>query len=208
MAPAAILDAGCGTGRHAEELARRGHNVVLVDASAALLDQARRRLPTAAATRADLCELDLHASFDAIACRGVLNDFIDDKDRDAVLVGFARHLRPGGVLVLDVRDLAGTAERYASGRQTRKVIDTQRGRPTYTSSVSFDGTVLRVEERHELRRDTADVVAEHVLFMRPWTAKELRERLARAGFTNVNLMPGVGRTARDRLLCTATAIRT
>jgi ubiquinone/menaquinone biosynthesis C-methylase UbiE len=208
IAPAEILDAGCGTGRHAEELARRGHNMVLVDASEPLLAQARRRLPTAAASHADLRNLELHASFDAIACRGVLNDFVDDNDRDTVLVGLARHLRPGGVLVLDVRDLAGTAERYSNGRHTKKVIETQRGRLTYTSAASLNGRVLRVDERHELHGRTGDVVAEHVLFMRPWTADELRDRLARAGFTDVSLASGAGRTTRDRLLCTATAIRT
>jgi trans-aconitate methyltransferase len=57
--------------------------------SEALLAQARRRLPTSVATRADLRELELHASFDAIACRGVLNDLVDDENRDAVLIGFA-----------------------------------------------------------------------------------------------------------------------
>lgn len=208
IAPAAVLDAGCGTGRHAEELARRGHSITLVDASEALLAQARHRVPTAEAARADLRKLDLHASFDAIACRGVLNDLIDDEDRDAVLGAFARHLHPGGVLVLDVRELSGTAQRYGTGRQTEQVIDTARGRLTYSSSGSCDGKLLRVAERHELHCHTGAVVAEHVLFMRPWTAAELRDRLTRAGFTDVRLAPGVGRVTNDRLFCTATPIRT
>lgn len=207
-APAEILDAGCGTGRHAEELARRGHNVTLLDASETLLAQARRRLPAAAATRADLRELELRASFDGIACRGVMNDFVDDEDRDAVFIGFGRHLRRGGVLVLDVRDLAGTAKRYVSRRETGTVIETPRGRLTYSSSASFNAGILRVAERHEPHRDTGDVVADHVLLMRPWTGDELRERLARTGFTDVSLAPGAGRSTGDRLLCTATAIGT
>ena len=207
IAPAEILDAGCGTGRHAEELTARGHSVTLVDASEALLAQARRRVPTAAAVRTDLRKLDLHASFDAIACRGVLNDLVDDEDRDAVLGAFARHLRSSGVLVLDVRELSGTAQRYGTGHQAEKVIDTARGPLTYSSLVSFDGKILRVNERHELHRHTGDVVAEHVLFMRPWTAAELRDRLTRAGFTRVSLTPGAGRVTNDRLLCTATPIR-
>ena len=206
-APADILDAGCGTGRHAEELARRGYNVALVDASEALLAQARRRLPSALAIRADLRELELDARFDAIACRGVLNDFVDDEDRDAVLAGFARHLHPGGMVVVDVRERVGTARRYADRRRTEKVIDTPRGRLTYSSSGSFHGGALRVAERHELHRRVGDLVAEHILLMRPWTAEELHERLARAGFTNIALASGAGRPSRDRLFCTATTVR-
>lgn len=37
-----ILDVGCGVGRHAIELARRGHNVTGIDISAGMLDEARR----------------------------------------------------------------------------------------------------------------------------------------------------------------------
>lgn len=35
-----ILDVGCGTGRHALELARRGYSVVGVDLSKSMLDKA------------------------------------------------------------------------------------------------------------------------------------------------------------------------
>jgi hypothetical protein len=40
--------------------------------------------------------------------------------------------------------------------------------------------------------------------MRPWTRKELCERLARAGFYDVEVEPGVGRRTDDRLFVTAT----
>jgi len=46
---AAILDAGCGTGRHARGLIDRGHRVTLMDASERLLAVARGRCPGAPA---------------------------------------------------------------------------------------------------------------------------------------------------------------
>jgi len=113
--PARILDAGCGTGRHAAELARRGYRLDLVDASACLLGQARARLPHAVAHRADLCTLDLGTRYDAITCRGMLNDLLHDQDREAAIAALARHLHGDGLLFLDVRDMDGTRQRYARG---------------------------------------------------------------------------------------------
>jgi 2-polyprenyl-3-methyl-5-hydroxy-6-metoxy-1,4-benzoquinol methylase len=81
-APARVLDAGCGTGRHAAGLARRGYRTELLDASASLLAVARARLPQAPAYHADLCTLDLGTRYDAITCRGVLNDLLDDAGLD------------------------------------------------------------------------------------------------------------------------------
>ncbi len=51
---AVVLDAGCGTGRHAAALAAKGHHVDLADASERLLVQAASRNPSALALHVDL----------------------------------------------------------------------------------------------------------------------------------------------------------
>ncbi len=51
LAGARLLDAGCGTGALAVELARRGADVTAVDISPALIDIARRRCPADLAPR-------------------------------------------------------------------------------------------------------------------------------------------------------------
>ena len=83
---AAILDAGCGTGRYARELARRGYIVDGVDRSPELIEVAKGtvedRTGGVSFAVADITvpPTDRYA---AILCRGVLNDIIDDDRRDA-----------------------------------------------------------------------------------------------------------------------------
>ena len=201
--PARVLDAGCGTGRHAAQLAERGHVVTLVDSSPTLLELARGRLPGAVAVLGDLRTLQLGASFDAVVCRGVLNDLIDDGDRESVLQVFARHLRADGVLVLDVRDRDSTARRYRDGRTAQRRVPLPGGALTFIRRGDMDGQLLRVHERHELCQGDTRRVVDHEFAMRPWTPAELEERLARTGFCEIELGPGAGRPAGDRLLCTA-----
>ena len=93
-----LLDAGCGTGRYAAELARRGYVVQGIDLSAELIEVARRSCKEARISVSfavgDIQRL-ASGRYDAILCRGVLNDFLDDEGREAVLAMFARALRPG-----------------------------------------------------------------------------------------------------------------
>ena len=57
--PGRVLDAGCGTGRVARELARRGVAVVGVDVDAVMLATARAKAPELQWIEHDLASLDL-----------------------------------------------------------------------------------------------------------------------------------------------------
>jgi ubiquinone/menaquinone biosynthesis C-methylase UbiE len=67
---ATILDIGCGTGRHAIELAKRGYSVTAIDFSASQLDQARLNAAAANVTvqfvEADARHLDYNNQFDVV----------------------------------------------------------------------------------------------------------------------------------------------
>jgi 2-polyprenyl-3-methyl-5-hydroxy-6-metoxy-1,4-benzoquinol methylase len=64
-----ILDVGCGTGRHAVELAKRGYEVVGLDLSETLLGKARAKAAEAGVRidfiRADARDLRFDAAFDS-----------------------------------------------------------------------------------------------------------------------------------------------
>jgi SAM-dependent methyltransferase len=92
------LDAACGTGRFAEFLARRGHQVIGVDSSPDMLARARRRVPDGDFRVAGLDRLPLpDDSVDVIVCALAL---VHVARLQPVLAEFARVLRPGGDLVI------------------------------------------------------------------------------------------------------------
>jgi SAM-dependent methyltransferase len=98
-APATVLDAGCGTGRVAIELAGHGIEVVGVDADASMLATARRRAPDLPWIASDLAALDLRRTFDVVVLAGNVPLFTPPGTHAALVAGVARHVAGGGRLV-------------------------------------------------------------------------------------------------------------
>ena len=118
-APARILDVGCGQGTQLLRLARQGHQVTGLDASAGLLADLDRGLAAEAAdvagrvrtVRGDAQQaaaLLAPETFDAVLCHGVLMYFPDPMP---LLGELARLVAPGGFLSLLVRNGNGLAMR-------------------------------------------------------------------------------------------------
>lgn len=109
--PRTVLDAGCGTGRVAIELARRGIAVVGVDVDPGMLAVARRRAPDIEWVEADLATFDLgadrHDHFDAAVMAGNVMLFVQPGTHADVVARVAAHVRPGGVLVAGFQLQAG-----------------------------------------------------------------------------------------------------
>ncbi len=103
-----VLDLACGYGRHALELARRGHSVVGVDITAEYVDEARRRaregdLP-AEFICADLRDVSFHDEFDVVLnlADGAIGYLEDDSENLKIFDLVAMALRPGGRHLLAV----------------------------------------------------------------------------------------------------------
>jgi len=98
---ARILDAGCGTGRVAIELARRGHSVIGVDADPGMLATARTKAPELRWIEADLADLSSHldAQFDIAVLAGNVMIFLTAGTEARVLAEMAGRVVPGGLLV-------------------------------------------------------------------------------------------------------------
>jgi SAM-dependent methyltransferase len=98
--PAAVLDAGCGTGRVAIELARRGYDVVGIDVEPGMLDTARTKAPDLPWILGDLSSADLPAArFDLVVAAGNVMIFLELGTDAVVVSNLARTVVPGGLVV-------------------------------------------------------------------------------------------------------------
>jgi SAM-dependent methyltransferase len=112
-----VLDVGCGTGRHALELARRGIAVHGIDISERFIELARAassasdernpamrgfRSSLATFERADARTMAFDSEFDAVIClcQGAFGMMTAGGEDAAVVAGIARALRPEGRLAL------------------------------------------------------------------------------------------------------------
>lgn len=150
-----VLDLGCGTGRHALAMAGAGARVVGLDATAAMLDRARRKpgVGSIAWVRGSLPgPLPFEdAAFDRVVL-GLVAEHVEPIDR--LMIEAARVLRPGGRCVLSALHPDRTAE-----GQSARFIDPSTGerrsiltfhRPTTAYLDAAAGAGLRLVEQVDL----------------------------------------------------------
>jgi SAM-dependent methyltransferase len=99
--PLSVLDAGCGTGRVAIELQRRGHDVVGTDLDPGMLAVARRKAPELTWVEGDLADPTLLAGrqFDAVVLAGNVLIFVTPGTEGTVLTNLGRLLVGGGRMI-------------------------------------------------------------------------------------------------------------
>ena len=153
---------------------------------------------------------ELRASrYDAILCRGVLNDLLDDRVRETVFAAFGRVLHQAGVLILDVREWEATQERKTREPLFRKRVATSRGLLTFTSVTTLEPVrrELLIDEEHTLETDDEKRSRSFHFVMRCWTKEELQSLLQRNGFKSVAYFgaydSAVAPGATDRLVVVA-----
>lgn len=111
-APRDVLDLGCGTGRVAIRLARRGHRVTALDLDPTFLEEADRRAQAwkvdVVTVAADARSFALDQRFDLVlAPMQLVQLFHGSDERTDMLMAVAAHLRPGGLFAAALMDLEG-----------------------------------------------------------------------------------------------------
>jgi SAM-dependent methyltransferase len=157
-----VLDVGCGPGRHAHALARRGIVVHGIDISARFVALATESLvPGATFERLDARRLPFEAEFDVALslCQGAFGLLTGSGQDAAVLTGMARAVRPGGRVALSAFN-AYFQVRYGDG--------------------TFDPSTGINHERTEVR-DEAGQATTVDLWTHCFTPTELRALVTGAG---------------------------
>lgn len=169
----ALLDVGCGPGRHSHEFARRGVRVTGVDISDRFIELATADAPDGATfQRADARNLGFEPVFDAAIslCQGAFGlggPAVDANDPQllepdlAVLGGIRRALRPGGRFAISA---------FSAYFQLANLEDRD----------SFDAASGVNHERTEIRSETGER-AEADLWTTCYTPRELRLLIEHAG---------------------------
>jgi len=95
-----LLDIACGTGAHLEHLT--GYEVEGLDLDPEMLGVARERLPNVPLHEGDMADFELGKRFDAVVCMFSSIGYVRTEERlRSAVASMARHLEPGGVLVVE-----------------------------------------------------------------------------------------------------------
>lgn len=110
-----VLDAGCGPGRYAMDLAKKGYRIHLVDISEEQLKLAEEKIDEAGLRQSisginclDICDLSEipDASYDAVLCLGGALSYVRGM-RDRAISELIRVAKPGSPLIVSVMSLLG-----------------------------------------------------------------------------------------------------
>jgi len=184
-----ILDLCCGTGNLSELFALSGYEVVGVDRSAAMIEQAIRKAEQhQSGVRyyvQDAAELDLGETFDAIVSLFDSLNNITEPERFAEALRRAyRHLRPDGVFIFDLNT------EYAF---VRKMFDQKQLEPSaplryrWHSQYDTETRLCTVQMEFWVREGEQERYFTEIHTQRAYTGTEVRTMLSTAGFTEVHL---------------------
>ena len=143
LPPAAtVLDLGGGAGRIAHALVDRGHRVTVVDQCQAMLDHVDE---TVERHLADIEELDLGRTFDAVLLASFLINTPHDHQRDEFLATCRRHIDAAGVVFVQRLDpelvpIAVDAESEDAGF-TYAMSDVRHDGPRFAATMAFRSSI-------------------------------------------------------------------
>ena len=178
--PAKILDAPCGEGRLARQLALRGFEMTGVDFSPAFLEEARHRADELhleiAWRQADMRHLDWQQEFDGAFCMGGSFGYFDDAGNASFLKSVAQSLKPGAKFVLDASRVAEGVLPSVQEREWVRVGDI-----LFLQENHYDHVHGRMETEYTFIRDGQ--VQKKTSSDRVYTYREHCQLLEEAGFT-------------------------
>ncbi len=181
---ASVIDVGTGTGQIATILALRGEKrtVVGVDLTLEQLQEAERFRKKASMQQPVLVRGDLFAlpfksaSFDVVISRGVVHH---TQDPEEAIRHIARHVKPGGVVILGYYDGVGRL-----AHRIRRAVARIVGHPVYALDPVLKRGDLDAEKKANWIADQYDHPVEHQMAL-----FQVKHCLEEAGLTWVRSVP-------------------
>lgn len=197
-----ILDIGCGTGRHAIELARRGYLVTGFDLSEGQLRMAREKAAAAGVDvefeRRDATQPHFREEFDAaiMFCEAAFPLMETDEKNHAILRHAGAALRPGGKLFLTTLSAL-----FPLFHSVKDFLDAG-GSGATSEKLTFD--LMTFRERSEFTfTDDGGQSQTIEANQRYYTPSEVRWLLETAGFARVDIFGcRLGQFSREHSLTT------
>jgi 2-polyprenyl-3-methyl-5-hydroxy-6-metoxy-1,4-benzoquinol methylase len=182
-----ILDVGCGTGRHAIELARRGYTVTGIDLSESMLARAREKASEAGA-QVEFLHRDARDflfsdpfGFALVACEGAFPLMATDEENFAILRNIHAAIGPGGKLVLTTLNAL-----FPLFHSVKDFINQNSGGMAVSKENTFDLMTFRDRSNCELTDDSGKPLNLHC-DERYYTPPEIRWLLHSLGFTGIGI---------------------
>lgn len=185
-----VLDFGCGKGRHSLLFGERGIAATGIDYISAFIDDAQQKANARAASfatfkTADCRTVELNHLFDAAICLyDVIGSYADDRENVAILANLARHVKPGGLLLLSVMNMELT-ERIAQNwfsiaSEPDKLLDLPASRIMEKTGNVFDPKFYMIDRdtrlvyRKEQFAAGEDLFEEMIVRDRRYTDEQIR----------------------------------
>ena len=165
-----VAEFGCGTGRILVPIHDAGIEVVGVDHSPAMLDQARAKREGLELWVGDMRDFGIGREFALVTIPfRALSHVLEAEDQLKVFANMARHLAPGGRLIFDLfqpnpafmvepRENVLDFEREENGKRIRRYFSTRQRRSVQVADVVFrwevegqDGSIEEFSEEFPMR---------------------------------------------------------
>lgn len=171
-----LLDVGCGTGTHLSRLEQYGYACEGIDLNEEMVDIARKKLK-GNVLQGDMRNFTLDKHYDAITSLfAVFNHNLNLEDAHKTLSQLRAHLKPDGILILDLYNPQSSGEKTSTHESVSKVM-----------KWNFDPE-SQICQSVVTFIDVKDKSFKQEKFpLRIYSISEMKQMLAEAGFVNIQV---------------------